>query len=107
MDHVHLGQVHVVEQAPHVGLRIDRHATLADAAARRRVVGIEAFVGDQIVNQIIEVLAEVADHALRRQHVHAFAGVLGQAVADHRLVGPVHELKLCRQVSPGEGILAG
>jgi hypothetical protein len=107
VDHVHLGQVHAVEQALHVGHRVDRHAALADAPPGRGVVGVEALVGDQVVDQVVEVLAEVADHALGRQQVHALAGVLGQAEADHRLVGPVHELVLGRQVAPREGVLPG
>ena len=106
MDHVHLGQVHVGEQPRHVGLGIGRHAALADAALGGGIVGVDAFVGNQVVDQIVEGLAEVAGHALRGQVVHALAGMLGQAVADDRLVGPVHELVLGGQVAPGVGILA-
>ena len=41
------------------------------------------------------------------EQVHARAGVLGQPVADDRLVGPVHELVLGSEVAAGEGVRAG
>ena len=45
---VHLGQRDALEQAAHVAEMGDRHADLADLAARQRMVGIVAGLGRQI-----------------------------------------------------------
>jgi len=51
-------------------------------------------------------MSEVTDHSLLGQPIHALACVLGEAEADHRLVGPVHELVLRRQIAARERELA-
>ncbi len=103
VDYVDVAEVQAVEEPLHVGDRVDGHAALADPSACGRMIGIEPLVRHEVVHEVVEGLSEVPDHSLFGQQVHALPRVLGQPVADHGLVGPMHELVLGGEISSREG----
>jgi hypothetical protein len=74
---VHLGQRDLVEEVPHVTEVRDRHADLADLAARQRVVGVVPGLGRQVERhrQAGLALAEVAPEQCVRLRRGRVAGV--------------------------------